>query len=42
VDGVFPFVESYVRLSICYLVEYVEDWETERSYIQEEKVVGSM
>jgi putative transposase len=37
VVGVFPSVESYVRLTICYLVEYSEDWENERSYIREDK-----
>jgi transposase-like protein len=42
VIGVFPTIESLVRLITCYLIEYAEDWETERSYIQEEKVVGSM
>jgi putative transposase len=42
VIGVFPTIQSLVRLITCYLIEYAEDWETERSYIQEEKVVGSM
>ena len=40
--GVFPSVESYVRLTICYLIEYAEDWASERSYIREEKVLGSL
>ena len=40
VVGVFPSVESYVRLTICYLVEYSEDWGSERSYIREDKVLG--
>jgi putative transposase len=40
--GGFPTVESYVRLTTCYLVEYAEDWETERSYIREDKVLESM
>ncbi len=31
---VFPSVESYVRLTICYLIEYSEDWVSERSYIR--------
>jgi transposase-like protein len=30
------------RLTICYLVEYAEDWGSERSYIQEDKVLGSL
>ena len=42
VVGVFPSVESYVRLTICYLVEYSEDWGNERSYIREDKVLGSL
>jgi transposase-like protein len=42
VVGVFPSVESYVRLTICYLIEYSEDWETERSYIREDKALGSL
>jgi putative transposase len=42
VVGVFPSVESYVRLTICYLVEYSEDWASERSYIREDKVLGSL
>ena len=42
VVGVFPSVESYVRLTICYLVEYSEDWTSERSYIREDKVLGSL
>jgi len=40
--GVFPSFESYVRLTICYLIEYAEDWENERSYIREDKVLGSL
>ena len=40
--GVFPSVESYVRLTICYLNEYAEDWASERSYIREDKVLGSL
>ena len=39
--GVFPSVESYVRLTICYLVEYAEDWPSELSYIRGDKVFGS-
>jgi len=42
VVGVFPSLESYVRLTICYLVEYSEDWGSERSYIREDKVLGSL
>lgn len=39
---VFPSIESYVRLTICYLNEYAEDWTSERSYIPEDKVLGSL
>ncbi len=42
VVGVFPSVESYVRLTICYLIEYAEDWENERSYIREDEVLVSL
>ena len=42
VVGVFPSVESYVRLTICYLIEYSEDWGSERSYIREDKALGSL
>ena len=42
VVGVFPSVASYLRLTICYLMEYAEDWETERSYIREDKALGSL
>jgi putative transposase len=31
VVGVFPSVESCVRLTICYLIEYAEDWASERT-----------
>jgi transposase-like protein len=33
VVGIFPSVESYVRLVTCYLIENAEDWQSERSYI---------
>jgi putative transposase len=42
VVGVFPSVESYVRLMICYLIEYSEDWASERSYIREDKALWSL
>jgi len=38
VIGVFPSVESWVRLETCYLMEYSEDWRSDRSYIKREKV----
>jgi len=42
VVGVFPSVESYIRLTICYQVEYTEDWSGERSYIREDKIIKSL
>jgi hypothetical protein len=39
---VFPSLESYVRLTICYLVEYAKNWETERNYVREDKVLEFM
>ena len=42
VVGVFPSVECYVRLTICYLFEYSEDWGSKRNYIREDKVLGSL
>jgi len=42
VVGGFPSVESYVRLTIFYLIEYSEDWTSERSYIREDKALGSL
>jgi putative transposase len=39
VIGVFPNRESYVRLIICYLIEYSEDWINERSYIKHENII---
>jgi hypothetical protein len=42
VVGVFPTVDSCVRPETCYLMEYSEDWRTERSYIKREKIQGAM
>ncbi|MDD3591110.1 MAG: transposase [Sulfurovum sp.] len=42
VVGVFPSQESYIRLLTCYLMEYTEEWEVERSYIKPEKLVTVM
>ena len=36
VVGVSPSLESYTRLTICYLGEYTEDWGSEQSYIRED------
>ncbi len=38
VVGVFPSDEAYIRLLTCYLIEYTEDWVTERSYIRKEAI----
>jgi len=34
--GIFPSMDSYLRLISCYLIEYAEDWETSRRYIRKE------
>jgi len=34
VVGIFPSMDSYIRLVSCYLIEYAEDWGTTRSYIK--------
>jgi transposase-like protein len=33
VVGIFPSMDSYIRLVSCYLMEYAEDWETANCYI---------
>ena len=33
VVGIFPSTDSYIRLITSYLLEYSEDWQTERSYM---------
>jgi transposase-like protein len=38
VVGVFPSEDSYVRLLCCYLIEYTEDWEHEKSYVRKEAI----
>jgi len=35
VVGIFPSVDSYIRLITSFLIEYEEDWQTGRSYINE-------
>jgi transposase-like protein len=42
VIGVFPTVDSFVRLVTCYLVEYSEDWGSDRSYIKQEKILAAL
>ena len=36
VVGVFPSMDSYVRLVTTYLIEYSEEWSTGRCYIRSE------
>jgi len=38
VVGVFPSVESYLRLVTCYLIEYMEDWANDYAYIKADKL----
>ena len=42
VVGVFPNPQSCVRLITCFLMEYTEDWMTEKSYISRDKLQGLM
>jgi len=42
VIGVFPTVDSYVRLVMCFLVEYSKDRESDRSYIKQEKILAAL
>jgi len=38
VVGVFPSIESYLRLITAYLIEYTEDWANENAYIKADKL----
>jgi ATP-dependent protease HslVU (ClpYQ) peptidase subunit len=38
VIDVFPSIKSWVRIEPCYLMEYSEDWRSDRSYIKRENV----
>jgi putative transposase len=38
VVGIFPSIESYVRLVTSYLIEYSEEWSTGRCYIKAETI----
>ena len=38
VVGIFPSRDAYLRLLTSYLMEYTEEWEVERSYIQPQKL----
>lgn len=39
VVGVFPNMESYIRLVTSHLIEYSEDWSAGKAYIHPEKIV---
>lgn len=39
VVGIFPSETSYIRLVASYLMEYTEDWETDSSYINQDKLM---
>ena len=38
VAGVFPNMESYIRLVTSHLIEYSEDWCSGKSYVNPEKI----
>jgi transposase-like protein len=38
VVGIFPSIDSYVRLVASYLIEYSEDWSIGRSYVKSESI----
>ncbi len=38
VVGIFPSMDSYIRLVTAYLIEYGEDWSTGRCYIKPEVI----
>ena len=38
VVGIFPNVESHVRLVTTYLMEYAEDWSVSRAYLNERSI----
>lgn len=40
VVGVFPSKDSYLRLLVCYLLEYCEEWVAERSYISKDVLLS--
>ena len=38
VVGIFPSTDSYIRLITSYLLEYSQDWQTERCYINADSI----
>lgn len=41
VVGIFPSMESYLRLVTCYMIEYSEEWSTGGHYIAEEVMIAA-
>lgn len=39
VVGIFPSVESYVRLVTSYMIEYTEDWMTSKAYVSKASIL---
>ncbi len=42
VVGVFPSVNSYLRLIVSYLMEYTEDWSNEYAYIKPNRFIQAL
>jgi len=42
VVGVFPSVNSYLRLIVSYLMEYTEDWSNEYAYIKPDRFIQAL
>ena len=40
--GVYPSVNSYLRLIVSYLMEYTEDWSNEYAYIKPERFAQAL
>lgn len=40
VVGIFPSMDSYIRLVTSYLIEYSEDWSSDRSYINSKIIIA--
>jgi putative transposase len=37
--GIFPSVDSYVRLVTTYVLEYTEEWIVDKAYFAPEKIL---
>ena len=42
VVGIFPNMNSYIRLISCYLIEYEEDWASGKAYISPETLIEQL